>query len=404
MPSPRPDTALALSGGGLRLTFHIGALRHLYDVQGIAPAVIAGTSAGAIVAATLAQHADPDDQRRALDALTHRIARSEDVTDYFAPGPLAQKFARIASELGTADLHSGEDVAMDPVQTMRSLAMLGMTGSDDAGPDDQALFRVGPGLETLTGPSVVDPEGVSSSGVLLRLALVCLETGELHYATEKRGIVDAQENLVAEDGTIDLAQAVLASAALPGYLPPRRLHGRTYVDGGLRAFLPRSPAVADTPVTRTFAVSTRPVGVEHEPSYARRGVLDVLARAHGDVASDEVLHHEVEHLMGQGLEIIAPTTPVHGVFEYDPVLAMLSIDDGWMAAAAHHSGRPEARDTVARLTRLRRRTLDRGRDGDSVDATELAEAVAATPADLLPPSADLWCAPPEEQAAVAFAY
>ncbi|MPV87896.1 hypothetical protein GB882_04400, partial [Georgenia ruanii] len=66
---------LVLSGGGARSDFQIGALRYLYDRAGITPQVITGTSAGAILGAVLAQSAEHEGQRRALDHL-ERIWRA----------------------------------------------------------------------------------------------------------------------------------------------------------------------------------------------------------------------------------------------------------------------------------------------------------------------------------------
>ena len=62
-------TGLVLSGGGSRADFHLGALRYLYDEVGIAPRVMAGASAGAIVAAIIAQGSTRDEQRAWLDHL-----------------------------------------------------------------------------------------------------------------------------------------------------------------------------------------------------------------------------------------------------------------------------------------------------------------------------------------------
>jgi NTE family protein len=69
-PAAREDVVgLVISGGGSRSSFQIGALRYLYDREGISPTVITGTSAGSILAAVLAQSAEGAGQRRALAEL-----------------------------------------------------------------------------------------------------------------------------------------------------------------------------------------------------------------------------------------------------------------------------------------------------------------------------------------------
>ena len=77
-------TGLVLSGGGARTSFQIGALRYLYDEVGIAPTVITGTSAGAILAAVLSQSAEPDGQRRSLGQLERLMRETTLSSDMFA--------------------------------------------------------------------------------------------------------------------------------------------------------------------------------------------------------------------------------------------------------------------------------------------------------------------------------
>lgn len=78
-------TGLVLSGGGARASFQIGALRYLYDEVGIRPEVIAGTSAGSVLAAVLAQSDEPAEQRRLVGEL-ERVWRSmQRSSDMFVP-------------------------------------------------------------------------------------------------------------------------------------------------------------------------------------------------------------------------------------------------------------------------------------------------------------------------------
>jgi predicted patatin/cPLA2 family phospholipase len=83
--SLRPRHGLVLAGGGSRASFQIGALRHLYDVVGIRPEVIAATSAGSVVACTIAQWEDPADQARALVELDNMWMSMQDQSEMFAP-------------------------------------------------------------------------------------------------------------------------------------------------------------------------------------------------------------------------------------------------------------------------------------------------------------------------------
>jgi len=73
----------------------------------------------------------------------------------------------------------------------------------------------------------------------------------------------------------DLLPALLASAALPPFLPPVEYEGRLLVDGGIVANLPIGEAVARG-ATRVFALSCHCLQELTQPP---RGVLDIQARA-----------------------------------------------------------------------------------------------------------------------------
>jgi len=70
MPSPRP-IGLALGGGGALGFAHVAAL-HAFDDLGVKPAIIAGTSMGAIMGAFYAAGHGADDIERFLRDLRHR--------------------------------------------------------------------------------------------------------------------------------------------------------------------------------------------------------------------------------------------------------------------------------------------------------------------------------------------
>lgn len=83
--SRSPQQGLVLAGGGSKASFQIGALRHLYDVVGIAPTAMVATSAGSIVACTLAQWTDPAKQAAALRHLEAMWLEMTDQSDMFTP-------------------------------------------------------------------------------------------------------------------------------------------------------------------------------------------------------------------------------------------------------------------------------------------------------------------------------
>lgn len=82
--SSRPVHGLVLAGGGAKASFQIGALRHLYDVVGISATVISATSAGSVVACSIAQWPGREQQSHAVRQLESMWLEMQDQSDMFA--------------------------------------------------------------------------------------------------------------------------------------------------------------------------------------------------------------------------------------------------------------------------------------------------------------------------------
>lgn len=85
--APGERTALVIAGGGARASFEIGALQYLYERERIRPDIISGTSAGAILTAMVAQHADPAGQAEAVNRLEAIWVGMQRSSDMFAEQP-----------------------------------------------------------------------------------------------------------------------------------------------------------------------------------------------------------------------------------------------------------------------------------------------------------------------------
>jgi NTE family protein len=171
----RPFT-LVLSGGGLKGLAHIGVLRALEE-SGLVPDLVVGSSIGSLIGAAWA-----------------------------AGVPLRQMEAR-ARQVRRRDIFQ---VAHTDVALRRLMA--------------PALYRREP-LEILTRSLV----GEITFRDLPRRLLV--NTADLHSGIQVMwglpGLLDAK-----------VADAVVASCALPGIFPPRVINGRAYVDGAVVENLP----------------------------------------------------------------------------------------------------------------------------------------------------------------------
>ncbi|WP_440713725.1 patatin-like phospholipase family protein [Gordonia sp. FQ] len=180
-------TAIVLSGGTNLGAIQVGMLRALVE-HGVVPDLLVGTSAGALNAAYIAEHGLTAD---AVDGL-EEIWRSLRARDVFPPDPL-----RLLSALRG-----------------RSPSLF----------DDTGLRRIVENNLTLTG--------LEDTRVPLIVVTTDVLTG---------GEVDL--------GWGPVADALLASSAIPGLLPPVHWHDRTLVDGGIADNTSLAPAItagADT--------------------------------------------------------------------------------------------------------------------------------------------------------------
>ncbi|WP_406223860.1 patatin-like phospholipase family protein [Streptomyces canus] len=86
----------------------------------------------------------------------------------------------------------------------------------------------------------------------------------------------------------DLESALLASAAIPGMLPPVDRAGRTLVDGGLIAYVPVLAAL-QAGAASVVVVATGPESSPLRPTITRRRASAIAARA-----GLLLLHHQIE--------------------------------------------------------------------------------------------------------------
>jgi NTE family protein len=174
--NPDLPFTLVLSGGGLKGLAHVGVLRALEE-RGLVPSLVVGSSIGSLVGAAWA-----------------------------AGVPLRQMVAR-ARQVRRRDI---VQVARADVACRRRLA--------------PALYRREP-LEFLVRSLVGD---ISFRDLSRRLLV---NTADLHSGIQVMwglpGLLDAK-----------VADAVVASCALPGIFPPQVINGRAYVDGAVVENLP----------------------------------------------------------------------------------------------------------------------------------------------------------------------
>ena len=446
-PAPEPVVGLVLSGGGASASFQVGALRYLYDVVGITPSVITGTSAGSVLATLLAQADDQAGQREILDRIDQQYGNLRQPSDMMVEldwfvelqklVPALQRVGQARAShlepqsitlptLGLARARRRADdgtVTGGPVirlprwdatpvrETLSAVWSVGRARPDFeallwGGRHEQSLYRRGPIFDVLLGPQMFDPDRLARSATELRVAVVALESGELRYVTGRGVLVDRADQPVPGEGPISLVDAVHASCAIPAIYPPVPLGAEHYVDGGTRENLPVEVAMTHLGATRCYAINSLPSGVPVDSSYASKDMLAIVLRAAAGIMSDEVQLGDVVRAQAAGAVLIAPEVDVLGVLEVDPGLLAIAKDYGYLRAAEACEQATPAQEQVTReLVELRRRIWKAeqawaaARSTEQVDPPvadlaglkwQLRDLVAQVPAPRLPPGAERW--------------
>jgi len=207
--------ALVLGGGGIKGFAHIGVLRALEE-HGIKPAVYAGTSIGAMMAAATVAGLSADELARRAEALRRR--------DLFRINHFGMLMDRMKS---------------------------------------RSIYLEEP-LRTLTA-SVVPEGDFDSLSQRLLVNTVDLERGT-QIVWGLPGLRD-----------VSVRDAVYASCALPGFFPPGRVDGRICVDGGVIDNLPAH--IAGLGMDMVIAVDVGSADLARIPDIADHGFASIYMRA-----------------------------------------------------------------------------------------------------------------------------
>ena len=262
--SSRPKLGIVLSGGGARGFAHVGVLRALNHL-GVYPDYIVGVSMGAVVGATYALN---DDWYSALIDM--------DVSGF----PLLPNFS--------------EPGMMRYVRNLR-VAQKAITGM---------YFGWGVGQPTADwGRSVLTSLTQNKP----------LEAGRVPIFATATDIVSGQRVVF---GTGPATDALYASAALAGILPPAEIDGRTLVDGGYCDLAP-TDVVRDAGADVIIVVDVATNLFQKKPANGMQAMMRAL----------EICQNEHTHLRLKSADLI-----VHPVF--DPPIGVLEFGHKRRSAAA----------------------------------------------------------------------
>jgi len=268
--------AFVLGGGGVLGAVEVGMVRALFEA-GVRPDVVIGTSIGALNGALVASDPTEAVTGRLIDLWASKQAR--DIFGDSAP----RQLARLAR--GGTHLHSPA-----PLRTMLDRELRGMSAFDDL-------------------------------PVRFECCAASIERAAEHWFV-KGPLVDA----------------VLASAAVPGLLPPIAIDGQHYIDGGIVNSIPIGRAV-ELGAATVFVLQ---VGRIDRPLVAPRNVIEVarvafeISRRHRYArALAEVPDGVTVHVMPPGVGSRRDDSPLA---YRDLRAAQRRIDRAYEASAAYLAG------------------------------------------------------------------
>jgi predicted acylesterase/phospholipase RssA len=251
----RNALGLVLSGGGARGAFHIGVHEVLLGDPRFhrGPAVLSGTSSGAINAALIAAGKTPDEMMQFWCGL------AEDP-------PVAASAPFVRGALGALARQAGDE-ALDWVTSARPLRAALRGVRRNLPPSPTSLFSLGLEyllierfdlvsgfLEGVGAPAVVDAHRLRERLVeafggprvathhRLAVSAVDVRTGEvIRFVNAGTQRTRPPEYQVVDAITVDM---LMASASIPVLFPPVQVGKRLLWDGGLLVNTPLAPVVA----------------------------------------------------------------------------------------------------------------------------------------------------------------
>ncbi len=260
-----PRVALVLGGGGLKGFAHIGVLRALEE-RGIRPTVIAGTSIGALIAAA------------------------------YVRGLTIKQMEARALSLRKPDLFRIDHMGMVVKRMLATSLYL-----------EQPLQAI---VDSLS------PEGTFRDlSISLLVNTVDLERGS-QVVWGLPGLQDAR-----------VADAVYASCALPGFFPPRVIHGRTCVDGGV---MENTPALAASRnVDAVIAVDVGSTSLAAARRVREKGFASIFMRS-AQLMMRSLQQMQLATWSGPPLLLVRPAVWKFNWFSFAHTRAMM--DAGYAAA------------------------------------------------------------------------
>ena len=380
---------IVLGGGGLLGDFQVGALKYLYNTRKVKEeevACIAGTSVGAIngvILATVKGCVDRLEQFWLQNVITPRDILQEEMW-FEGVAPLFDKVLRGGPLEHIGTLHNLIKALWK--ESREHLFEEGVWGIINLGDlltnvlTRKSLYKTAVLRDRL---ELVDLREALRSKIALRLYAAELETGDLTcFCTLPRG-----KGVHADDGTKyvrcttseQLADAALASSALPGVFPPLKVRGRNFVDGSVREVVPFRGAINFGEIDHMYvilcmprlaevneAAAENPEDASKKTDWDDSHLVDLALRS-TQILVDELVNNDLDFNLPDEnklpdekekrkvdtIDKIVPLVSVHGMTDLNIGKVKINMDQGYMCAYDEvEASKNNTHQQCKRLTRL----------------------------------------------------
>lgn len=227
--------ALLMSGGGAKGAFTVGALDVLFNEKNLDFDIISGTSTGSLITA---------------------LARPERIQD------LKQIYTTVTND-----------------DILRNTNLLSNIRYNRA-----YIYDTWPLVDKINEEvTAADFDVYKNTSKLIFLTAINLKTGGITVFSNKPesdlGEVKQNYQVIEVDSLEMYRDVLLASSSQAGFLPPVKIHGEYYVDGGNRDVIPVSVAVDQEP-DEVYVLSNNPLVRQYAPfEYEGANLVEYIQRA-----------------------------------------------------------------------------------------------------------------------------
>jgi predicted acylesterase/phospholipase RssA len=301
--------AVILPGGGAYGAFEVGAMKAIFtgqcastNYQPLNADIFTGTSVGAVNASFMVSQPGRSSAETVMDLEDLWLNRTADDPRRYGNGVFRFRFDLL-------DFFNIQGLTANPVQPFAQVLEDAVFLGQDFFSRAHNFFLSSDSIEhrildlfNLSSFVTIDPlwqllteqlslEGIRQSDKILRIIATNWETGEAH--------IFGNEDMTDEDGVF----AIMASAAIPGFVPPVNVKGQPAVDGGIIMSAPLLPAIrAGAEVIHMIYLDPAPKDIPLKRQQSTMDTIDRMLTIQFAIKINENI--EMVNWVNQGLEVM----------------------------------------------------------------------------------------------------